>query len=296
MAVDTAFIISRGLIVFPLMLLGLVGNSLILAVYIKDKTQAGRVFILMLALADLFGSVVVLPQTPFWELGTQSWTAFIFPQFLLTQITYVFITVAMALERVLAVFTPYKYKTYRRTMLKVMVAVAAVVIPYLFIGAILVFMRYSNDTDSSTKLQAHVYYTSYLFCVATGLLVVMVAYPAIAIKLYRQHRQIRRVNTTAVFNVTKRKVVATTSSQNQQQENTTTKHVKALKLYLAILALYLASFIPMTLILTLENFVLAYGPFLNHVGNVFIYYVMIKSFRMQSKEVFLKTFSKWFVV
>ena len=153
MEADTVFIISRVLIVFPLMLLGLVGNSLILAVYIKDKTQAGRVFIITLALADLFGSVVVLPQAPFWELDTTKWNVIAFPQFLLAHMTYVFITVAMALERVLAVFTPYKYKTYRRTMLKVMVAVAAVVIPYLFIGAIFAFATYSNDNDSSIYLR-----------------------------------------------------------------------------------------------------------------------------------------------
>ena len=126
MAVDIAFIVSRVLIVGPLMLLGLVGNSLILAVYIKDKTQPGRVFIMTLALADLFGSVVLLPQVPFWELDTPTWNVIVFPQVVLAQMTYVLVTVAMALERVLAVFTPYKYKTYRRTLLKVMMAVAAV--------------------------------------------------------------------------------------------------------------------------------------------------------------------------
>ena len=184
-------------------------------------------------------------------------------------------------------------------MLKVMVAVAAVVIPYLFIGAIFAFATYSNDNDSSIYLREFVYYMTYLFCDATGLLVVMVAYPAIAIKLYLQHRQIRPGNATAVLSAGNKAVANVNpapTSQNKQNENMATKHAKALKLYLAILALYLGSFIPMTLILALDAPVFAYGPYLNHVCNVFIYCVMIKSFREQSKEIFRKILSKFVTV
>ena len=87
---------------------------------------------------------------------------------------------------------------------------------------------------------------------------------------------------------------AVSTSQNQQQGNTATKHAKTLKLYLAILALYLASFIPMTLILVFNARIFAYGPSLNHVGNVLIYYLMIKTFRKQSNAIMCKTLSKCF--
>ena len=280
MIADNTFIISRVLTVFTLMTVGLVGNSLVLIIYIKNKTQAGRTFLIILSVADLFANVVTLPQIPFWELEPLKWNAVIFPQVVLAQMTYVLVTVAMALERVLAVFTPYKYKTYRRTMLKVMVTVAMVVITCLETGAVMLFMN-SDDSLLYDDIGL-VYYVTLLLCEATGLLVVMVAYPAIAIRLYRQQRQIQPANNTAAS-----ASAVGSASQNKQQENTAQKHAKALKLYVGILALYLTSFIPMTLIAITGNRAFAYGPFINHIGNVFVCFAMIKCFRNQTKQLLL---------
>ena len=85
MMADTPFIISRVFIVFTLMVAGLVGSSLILAVFIKDKTQPGRVFMLTLAVVDMIGSVVLLPQLALWEMGTNNWNVIILPQVVLAR-------------------------------------------------------------------------------------------------------------------------------------------------------------------------------------------------------------------
>ena len=79
---------------------------------------------------DLFGVPVVLAQAIPWEQGKLNPTL-VLSQVALLQMSYMFVTVAMALDRVLAVFTPFKYKAYRRQMVKIVALVFCATITFI---------------------------------------------------------------------------------------------------------------------------------------------------------------------
>ena len=54
--------IVRVLAVIILMIVGISGNALILAIYVPNRNQPGRLFMIILAITDLFGVPVILAQ------------------------------------------------------------------------------------------------------------------------------------------------------------------------------------------------------------------------------------------
>ena len=280
------YLVIRVVIVVVLMLVGISGNALILVIYIPGKNLPTRLFVITLAIIDLYGVPVNLAMTIPYEQGKIG-DAVVFPQIALLQLSYMFTTVAMALDRLLAVFAPFKYKTHRRRMLTTLTIVAGVIVFGLetcLIAAI------RNNTYMP------VYIALYLSCYCTGLLVVIVVYPAIAVRLYRQGRKIRGAPDVSSLRTVSHAISAQANSvaSNANKPTTvTSKHVKTVKLYLAILALFLGSFIPTVIAFLTDRTVLAYLTHVNNVGNVFIYYWFIDSFRTKTKQIFVTLCSKF---
>ena len=306
-------LVVRVLFVVFTMIVGIAGNALILVICMETKTLSGRQFLITLAVIDLFGVTVVISQTIPWEQGLMS-TSPIFAQAALMQMSYMFVTVAMALDRVLAVFKPYRYKAYRRQMLKIMAVLFGVVICYLEAGTTYVALV---EPDREP-----VFHMTYVACYGIGLMVIVIAYPSIAVKLYRQDHKVRAASsgafalrtvsqasyarvpippTQASASNARAKIPPTQASASNARaampptlaaanenagsaDTSKGKHINALKLYLAILVLFLISFIPTGLVVVLNSKVFAYFTHLNNVGNVFIYYYLIKTFRKRTNQ------------
>ena len=222
-------------------LLGGVGNGTIIYIYTKNKQMAARTFILILAAVDLYSSLVLIPLYPLSEAGLLG-SEIAVPQLALVQMTNLLVTVTMSLDRVFAVFTPFKYFDNRRRLLRCMAGLAAVMLPLLFLGVLYI-------TSSEPSLLTQLISTAYFVCYAAGLLILTLAYPAISVKLYRQHRKISPGNSsnTAPANQAPAAVNAAAMTSKAKQKDERALHVKTLKLYVAILCLFLANFVSVLL-------------------------------------------------
>ena len=177
-----------------------------------------RTFILILAALDFYSSVVLVPQLFAIESGVLSDRVTI-PQSVFLDINYNYITVTMALDRVIATFRPFQYAKYRRTLLKVMASlmIAVIVVMESFVGCLFV-------NDFITELPYHnfvetVSNTVYLSQIIVSLTTVAAAYPAIGLKLYRQARKI----TPKICSVNENPVMM--MSMTKQKSNATTRTV-----------------------------------------------------------------------
>ena len=121
---------------------------------------------------------------------------------------------------------------------------------------------------------------AYVIIFGLGFATTLIAYPAIALKLWKQSRRIKptaanQQNQPSAATGNPNKVI----SETQQR---TKHHVKTLKLYVAVLVLYLFAFLSTTLVavdLSLKNPWVVYLYYFNSIGNPFIYYVFIEKFR-----------------
>ena len=90
------------------LVIGVTGNTFVIYIYSKEKKQTGRVYILALAWMDLIGCVCMLPQVAALNYGLVN--GFIFGvEGLIQAYSYSLVNLAMALDRVFAVFLPFKH-------------------------------------------------------------------------------------------------------------------------------------------------------------------------------------------
>ena len=115
---------------------------------------------------------------------------------------------------------------------------------------------------------------NYAASFALGLIIMLVSYPAIAVRLYRQHRRLSQAPASA-------------TSHNAAGQMESKLHVKTLKIYVAILVLFLATVIPVAILSrnTNANRWIVYIYYINNIGNPFIYYVFNDRFRDEVKVV-----------
>ena len=180
---------------------------------------------------------------------------------------YLFVQLAMVFDRLLAVFLPFKFvKMRRKTNTVLAVAYCAVQVYLQVLGNI---YRQRDHVVPAVL---------FIYAVIFGLM--LVAYPAIALKLWKQSRRIKptaanQQNQPSAATGNPNKVI----SETQQR---TKHHVKTLKLYVAVLALYLMTFISTTIatadLLQTYPWVL-YLYYVNSVGNPFLYYMFNDKFR-----------------
>ena len=126
------FIVSRTTTVFLLVICGIVGNGFVLWFYGKNKKLTGQVYILALAVIDLYSCVILLPQITLMELGLNRKLLIVFYtlgyQSILQLVPYLGVQVTMALDQFIAVSWPFQHARLRRNLNRAMLGICVVVI------------------------------------------------------------------------------------------------------------------------------------------------------------------------
>ena len=273
-----AWITSRVVIVFAFALMGTVSNGLVLKIYMFSKgakPQTGsQLYIVALAWIDLLGCLVILPQATFAERQLMPRIPFVALNTFAKQ-AYLYVQVAMTFDRLLAVFRPHQFHRMRCRTNIVVGAVFAV--QQLVIQATVVLRPYYNVN----LIGLVVYIPSF----ALALTFMLVSYPAIAINLYRQSRRIQQAPATA-----------TSQHHVSESQERAKYHVKTLKIYVAILVLYLFSSVPSLLVLAsdydddADYRWVGYLYYINNIGNPVIYYAFNDKFRQEVKTLLRSMF------
>ena len=184
--------------------------------------------------------------------------------------SYFGMQVTMALDQFIAVFWPFQHARLRRNLNRAMLVLSSVVV---------VLMTAIRSVMLVVKSITGWYLLGFVGLGSISALVLMIAYPATAYKLYRQSNavrpqsqiQLRNTKTIQHGNIQ----VAPKSDVNKSQ-----MHVQALKIYTAILLQFLIS-----TLLCIIGFVIfhqrwmIYICWINHIGNPVIYYCFVPKFR-----------------
>ena len=265
------WIASRVTIVSIIGLVGCVVNGVVIQIYRKSAKKQHRqtgsqLYMVTLAWIDLLGCLLLLPQYPLWELGILPHVIFSTHGVLQTQ-SYLFVQVAMTFDRVFAVFRPLHYKQMRRRTNIVSIVLFIVQQLTIHVSRIIKFHFVDNVVPQ------YIYVTSFI----TGLIIMLVSYPAIAINLYRQSRRVQQAPATDT---------AHSRIVSESQERTK-YHVKTMRIYIAVLVLFLATLIPPTIITISMADVqyqwVGYLYYINNIGNPLIYYAFNDKFRAEVK-------------
>ena len=268
---ETWFIVSRSVLVFLIISLGIVGNGFVLWFYGKNKKLTGQVYILALAVIDLVCCVVMTPQMPLIELQI------IQEYFIINVITncgialemvgYFGVQLTMALDQFIAVFWPFQHARLRRDLNRGMVVCGAILSMLLAVAS-----------NSFTLLgYDHIPYVIMILILATVTLVTLLTvYPITAYKIYRQNVTVRPQLQIELKTPGKSGGITT----KHDQGNASHLHVQALKIYTAILLQFLlASIVSFAGLVIFDKIWMAYFFFINHTCNPAIYYCFVPKFR-----------------
>ena len=214
-----------------------------------------------MAYLDLYGVLILLPQTVLFEFNLMPDAVYV-AEGGISVVCYLFVQVAMVIDRVFAVFLPFKYLLYRGRINKVLViSVLVYAIGMTLIQAVLLLA-----TDTNSELAKSFIDGSLLGTFLIVFLMTICVYPAIAVKLWRQKLKIH-VNTI---------VNAKEKSVNQTRE----AHIKALRLYIGVLGLFVLANAPVVaLVITARVRSLNYFLYFNCIGNPVVYYMFNEKFR-----------------
>ena len=256
-------IASRTCIVLAFVIAGVIGNGTVLYIYRdrgnKQQQQASMIYIVTMAYLDLFSLLVMLPQTVLFELDLMPESVYI-AEGGIGVVCYLFVQVAMVIDRVFAVFTPFKNIRNRDRFNLVLFVIIAIYIPIMIcVQSILLFV---TNNERVAKIIVDIV----LFVIGlTTLSIIFAAYPAIALKLFRQ----------------KRKIHASTMTNTEQNDanKPMEAHIKALRLCGSVLALFILSFVPNTFLSVTGIRSLNYFYYFNHVGSPVVYYIFNEKFR-----------------
>ena len=178
-------------LLFLYMLFGVATNCVVMLVYSKHKKLTGRVFILCLAIIDIVACLFILPQTPvfvnhaqFESLQTYRIIYGIETMVLIQ--SYLFAQVAMSLDQFVAVYFPFKHRKFGPKLKKIMLVAAVSTVGGLSVHRVL-----SSATDlSNVPVWSSLYSVVYRLVMSLSFLTLLVVYPLIVLKLYRQHRKV----------------------------------------------------------------------------------------------------------
>ena len=283
------FVISRTATVLFLMLTGLVGNGMVIKIYRQDKKLSGAVYIIALAMIDLFWLVLLLPHLPLLELSDDLNSAALNlylengygASAKLSYYTYLCVQVTMALDQFIAVFRPFKHKQIRKRLNGCMLAVAALIALVQCIRLVI------PDVEELHAFSG----TIVLVCmtVLTGV------YSATALKLYTQGRAIRPRGSNVVAPKTISQRTTTVQAAEAERASTTwTKqpppgkkramHIQALKIYTSIFLVFVGANAAATVVALRDVKWLSYIYCINHMANPVIYYCFVEKFRKRVKE------------
>ena len=277
-------------VVTLILVTGVIGSGVVLKIYSKEKKQASQIYIMALALIDLLGCLFVLPQIPFWQSGKIPVESPIFGLYMYVVIvqkqSYLFVQIAMVFDRIFAVFKPHSFNQLRRKTNKILLMIFV---------AVQITIQLAMITHYALGIAAAIAIVGAIHSIAfgLGLGVLVTAYPAIALKLWKQSRRIKPTSVNQ-----QNQPSAATGNPNKsisESQQRTRHHIKILKLYVAILVIFLIGFLT-ALMLSIGNrevikrfHWLSYVYYLNSVGNPFIYYVFNDKFRSDVKQMFAKS-------
>ena len=223
------------LVVALILVTGVIGSGVVLKIYSKEKKQASQIYIMALALIDLLGCLFVLPQIPFWQSGKIPVESPIFGLYMYVVIvqkqSYLFVQIAMVFDRIFAVFKPHSFNQLRRKTNKILLMIFVAV--QMTIQASM-FLHFAVEIAAAIRVVGAMH--SIVF--GLGLALFVTAYPAIAVKLWKQSRR-------RCINPTEHQSWALTGAANQvisETQQRTKHHIKILKLYVAVLVIFLIGF------------------------------------------------------
>ena len=188
----------------------------------------------------------------------------------------------MALDQFVAVFYPFKHATLRGTLNKVMLVLFLAVASTVSVMPFVVpTVRLKQGSDR------HIYVFLIASVFLMGLLVLLSAYPAVALKLYTQRRsvgpQASRSN-TAMRQPSATEATNQTAAQTKTAASKRAMHIQALKIYASIFLAFLIANSILIVAAVLVSPWAAYGYYINHTVNPVIYYCFVEKFRKSVKK------------
>ena len=278
---------------------GIVGNSLVIHIYRKKSgsNNVGNLYLIMIAATDIFACCTLLPIYPFIRYMYRDKTLialrpFVFLLQNMINSTYLWILSVMALERVLAVFRPFTFRSIRRRLLCI------AFVWFTFQSLIVVSVSFN-----ATPLERDVFVGILQFIILGSISIIVISYLSIAAKIYSESNKISKyrqqddeanvrgdIKTEATLDETKIKTLRQTKPTTSRSNVSTNRnlHITTIKLVVAIVAIFLLSFIPTFLASALRHFYLSYLYFFNHVANPFAYYVINRQFRHDVRALFAR--------
>ena len=277
------FIASRAVIVSFFVVLGVVGNGFVLKFYGKNKKLTGQVYILALAVIDLVACVVILPQMPLLGLQVKKELSAVIHftlavQNILQGLSFFGVQVTMALDQFIAVFWPFKQARLRQSLKRSAIAVGGVLL-VLCISLVSAFQVLNASDDK--------YALVFFVLGVVSLAVLFVTYTTTAYKLYRQNAIIRPQPQIQLQKIENHAPDNTNQPQptSSDSASTTSMHVRAMKIYTAILLQFLLASIVSQLVITVFGQLwMVYFFYINHIGNPVIYYCFVPKFREGVKK------------
>ena len=84
--------------------------------------------------------------------------------------------------------------------------------------------------------------------------------------------------------------ITTTNQRVAASNSERRRHVKAVKIFLGLMLMYIVSFTPLWMITTNESYdrLLVYLYYLNHACNILVYYIVDPDFRRDLKKLLIK--------
>lgn len=158
---------------------GLFGNALTIHIYRTRITKGGSTYIKALAIVDIIALCTILPMNPFME-WMRNDSALMFNIYVIlsscTALGYLWILLAMTIERLVAVFKPFKIKQLKKPIQR---SILALSMSHLVLQ---VFHFFSLTFYLSDAVSTVVYTIDQAMAVLT-ISAILLAYPAIIYKL-----------------------------------------------------------------------------------------------------------------
>ena len=171
--------------VILIILFGGLGDGFVIVMHYTKKTKLPKdIFIFFLAILDLTACILVAPQIPFLGDYIDNWL-FKFQFFTIAKTivqSYLGILVMMAVDRVWAVFFPFKYPV---STFRFYIGLGVIVTISLIVSIVSTIPSINSYRPVKILLRAY-----YVLAICTAFIVLMISYPMIAIRLYRQKRKI----------------------------------------------------------------------------------------------------------
>lgn len=268
-------ILQHALAVLIFAALGLFGNGLTIHIYRKKITKGGggNYYIQALAIVDIFALCTLLPMNPFMttilpRMKHDFMTVYNIYVILASSVAlqYLWILLAMTIERLVAVFKPLKIKLLRKPIQRSILGLS------LSHFALKVFHFFLLTFKLSDTISMVIYKLDEVI-VFLILSAILVAYPAIIYKLLRHGSAMSECTDTN----------AEHEPANRRSMARRLQNLTAVRIFIALFLLLIVSYIPTIAFTTglVNQPMLTYLYFINHTGNPIAYYVINERFRKE---------------